>query len=103
MSADPFYRTPAWQRARAHVLHRNPICQWPACRHPSSHVDHIQSRRDAPARELDESNLQALCRAHHSSKTAQADGGFGNRKGVVVVRGCDAAGNPIDPNHRWNR
>lgn len=103
MPSDPFYRSQPWRRLRAITLRDFPACQVPGCPQPSSHVDHVQTRRQSPHRELDPSNVQALCVSHHSSKTAQADGGFGNRRGVAVLRvkGCDANGVPLDPSHRW--
>jgi 5-methylcytosine-specific restriction protein A len=36
---------------------------------PAAIVDHIEPIRDAPHRRLDPSNFQALCIAHHQSKT----------------------------------
>lgn len=70
------YSTPAWRALRAAFLAVHPMCQHPGCNERSSHVDHKRSRRrggsDAWA------NLQALCRSHHSEKTASQDGGFGN-------------------------
>jgi 5-methylcytosine-specific restriction enzyme A len=42
-------------------------------------VDHIVQLRVAPERKYDETNLQALCKPCHSTKTASEDGGFGRR------------------------
>ena len=71
-----FYASPPWRRLRALVLAQHPVCQ--ACdRQPSKHVDHIQSRRSAPRRQLDPTNMRALCPGCHGHKTATVDGGFG--------------------------
>jgi tetratricopeptide (TPR) repeat protein len=45
-------------------------------------VDHIVPHRADRKLFWDQSNWQALCRMHHSKKTATRDGGFGNRQGV---------------------
>ncbi|WP_423837057.1 HNH endonuclease [Sutterella wadsworthensis] len=43
-------------------------------------VDHIKPHRGDPILLFDEKNLQALCHACHSRKTASEDGGFGNER-----------------------
>lgn len=40
--------------------------------------------------------LQSLCAAHHNSYKQRLE-----RSGRVI--GCDTNGNPIDPNHHWNK
>src|ERR1700733_12938503 len=101
--SDPFYWSKPWRQLRDATLRAHPHCQVPGCPNRSDHVDHVESRRLAPARELDPTNVTAVCKPHHSSKTAQEDGGFGNprRKAVLRVKGCDANGVPLDPAHRW--
>jgi 5-methylcytosine-specific restriction endonuclease McrA len=42
----------------------------PASRLPATEVDHKTPIRIDPSRRLDWTNLQALCRRHHSQKTA---------------------------------
>ena len=74
--ADPFYKTAGWQRLRTIVLKRDPFCV--ECLKeqrftPSSHVDHIRSRRERPDLERDLANLQGLCQSCHNSKTATHD------------------------------
>lgn len=86
--------TSAWQRLRASVLAREPLC-----RHcvqagkvtPATDVDHISG--DPSDNRLEA--LQPLCHACHSRKTA-AD------HGKRVVHGCDEQGMPLDPAHPWN-
>jgi 5-methylcytosine-specific restriction protein A len=65
----------AWQRLRKLILARDPICKAQGCNQASSQVDHIVSRRRGGTD--DPSNLQGLCRGHHSSKTARTDSGWG--------------------------
>lgn len=97
MPGDPFYWSKPWRALRARTLANNQVC---ACGGRTSRVDHIQTRRQAPSRELDPTNLIAMCEPCHNAKTARHDGGFGNQ---VRMRGCDASGRPLDPNHHWNR
>jgi 5-methylcytosine-specific restriction protein A len=64
-----------WRKLRRLKLNADPMCQWPGCDRAATDVDHIRPR----ARGGDDSNanLQSLCHAHHSEKTAGHDGGFG--------------------------
>lgn len=105
MAKDPFYDSAAWRKARADYLAKHRTCEVPGCPKKSGHVDHKVPRARGGA-SLDDRNFQALCHSHHSSKTAQSDGGFGNRSGgkvKLVVKGADANGRPLDPNHHWNK
>ena len=45
---------------------------------PATDVDHIIPHKGNEDLMWDEENLQALCHACHSRKTAAEDGGFGN-------------------------
>lgn len=74
----------SWRRRRGQFLEDHPHCL--ICGKPANHVDHIVALAAGGAD--DESNWQPLCHAHHSQKTAQTDGGFGNRRG----RGVEIAG-----------
>lgn len=103
--ADPFYLSPSWRDFRRTVLRERQTCAVPGCNRKPTHLDHIKPRRQGGA-PLDRANVQALCHNHHSAKTAGSDGGFGNPVSPgkpLRVPGCDAAGNPIDPGHRWRR
>lgn len=105
MPGDPFYQSPEWRAFRKAYLRDHPTCQVLGCGKKAGHLDHIiaRARGGAP---LDRSNVQGLCHSHHSSKTAQADGGFGNRRKdapSLTVPGCAADGRPLDPTHPWNR
>lgn len=70
-----------WQRLRARFLYEHPLCE-ECLKHgrteAATDVDHIIPHRGDPALMWDEGNLQALCHACHSKKTASEDGGFGN-------------------------
>lgn len=63
----------------------------------AEHVDHIEAVPDPVMRNLhafwNERGLQSLCRSCHSRKTVT------ERNGKPHVLGCDADGNPVDPNH----
>lgn len=97
------YSTARWQRLRKAKLARDPVCQYcpPGRLTPATEVDHIlPMARGGDA--LDWDNLKSACRSCHSSKTAFEDGGFGRKPGRARVKGCDAQGVPLDPNHWWN-
>ncbi len=65
-----------WRKLRKMVLARNPMCQQQGCLLPATDVDHIIPIRKGGDNSSD--NLQALCHACHSRKTALEDGGFGH-------------------------
>lgn len=67
-----------WRKLRAAYLRSHPGCEWPdGCDQAATDVDHIVSLQAGGRNEW--RNLQALCHSHHSTKTYQYDGGFGNR------------------------
>lgn len=78
-----------WQRLRAAVLAREPLCR--DCKHVATDVDHD----DGDPSNNSAQNLVPRCHSCHSSKTMR------ERHGTVI--GCDASGIPNDPNHPWNR
>lgn len=48
------------------------ICQWPQCRRPMDHVDHVvplAELRPNDPRRYAHSNMQSLCEPHHRIKT----------------------------------
>jgi 5-methylcytosine-specific restriction endonuclease McrA len=63
-------------------------------------VDHIKRRRDGGSDALD--NLRSLCDQHDRQVKERPSGQRANA-GKLFVRGCDANGRPLDPNHPWNR
>jgi 5-methylcytosine-specific restriction endonuclease McrA len=69
----------AWRKLRAAFLTANPVCCHPGCGAPATEADHVLSVRERPDLRLDWDNLRALCKAHHSSRTAR-DQGYGRAK-----------------------
>jgi 5-methylcytosine-specific restriction protein A len=65
-----------WRKLRVSILARKPVCQM-CHREAAAEVDHIIPIRQGGNN--DESNLQALCKACHSRKTATEDGAFGRK------------------------
>ena len=63
----------AWRVRRAEHLRTHPTCV--VCGEVATDVDHVHRK------ELSD-ELQSMCHAHHSSKTARQDGGFGRPPGV---------------------
>jgi 5-methylcytosine-specific restriction protein A len=61
-----FYKSAAWTWARHQQLSREPNCR--ICGEPATAVDHVILIAEGGA-ELDEDNLQSLCRRHHNTKT----------------------------------
>lgn len=58
-----------WNTRRKRYLQDHPTCELPTCTHPSTDVHHLDGR--GPRGNNHDSNLQALCHAHHSSITAR--------------------------------
>ena len=67
-----------WRRIRKAHLKQHPLCAMcmaQGIEREGNHVDHIIPLAHGGTH--DPSNLQTLCHAHHSQKTARYDGGFG--------------------------
>ena len=67
----------AWRKIRAAHLAKHPYCE--RCPARATDVDHIIAKRNGGTD--DEDNLQSLCHAHHSSKTA-LEVGWGGKRGM---------------------
>lgn len=70
-----------WERVRAEWLRCFPNCVECQARNvltKATDVDHIHPHNGDPVLFFDRDNLQSLCHACHSRKTAAEDGGFGN-------------------------
>lgn len=68
------YGTPTWKRLRSEQLLREPWCRECArrgVRTRATDVDHVQDHKGDWTVFSDEANLQSLCHACHSRKTAQ--------------------------------
>ena len=88
-----------WRRLRARFLVDNPLCVM--CTDagrttPATELDHIKRHKGDSVLFYDPKNWQGLCAFHHRSIKAQME-----RSGTV--RGCNADGTPLDPNHHWNK
>lgn len=71
-----WYRTRRWFLLRAQVLAEQPYCPLCVCegvRIPCTDVDHVVRHDGQPDRFWDRHNLQGLCHAHHSAKTARGE------------------------------
>ena len=72
----------SWQKLREWWLRRNPLCVECAKNTrvtPATDLEHIVPHKGDKALFYNTKNLQGLCKACHSRKTASEDGGFGNR------------------------
>jgi len=68
------YTSARWLRLRAEVLRAEPFCR--ACqaqgrRTLTAEIDHVRKHEGDPGRFWDRSNLQGLCKACHTAKTAR--------------------------------
>lgn len=76
------YNSRAWKNLRAAHLRHFPLCAECLKRGivtAATDVDHIIPHRGDPSLMWNPNNLQSLCHACHSRKTAAEDGGFGNK------------------------
>jgi len=60
---NPLYSTTRWQRLRAVVLRRSPVCT--ECGRPATLVDHIVPISEG-GEQFDEANLRPLCAGCHA-------------------------------------
>ena len=89
----------AWKTLRAQVLAEEPLCRMCTARGlvvPATDVDHINNNTGDYTDDNRREALQSLCHECHSRKTAA-------EMGKSVTWGCDVNGNPLDPDHPWNR
>lgn len=104
---DPFYLSKEWRAAKLAVLKRDGyrcvVCRCSVAGKGKSRVDHIIPRSQGGA-PLDQTNLRTLCVTHdNQSHREKAAGGGGPRVERFIVKGLDADGRPLDPNHPWRR
>jgi 5-methylcytosine-specific restriction enzyme A len=101
MPRDPFYNTAAWKRLRKAKLAADPLCQYcpPGILSVANDVDHVVAI-NAGGDPYAWDNLRSACHECHSRKTLYIER---MGKGRVPVKGCDAAGRPLDPAHWWNK
>lgn len=95
------YSTVAWRRRRKSQLDAEPLCR--ACRKErritkATVADHIERATDEQS--FWHGALQSLCATHHNAKRqAESKGNQWRSK----MRGCDASGIPLDPEHEWSK
>ncbi|TCK37987.1 HNH endonuclease [Paraburkholderia sp. BL8N3] len=92
------YNTSQWRKLRAAQLHAHPVCLMCLAQGfdvKATVVDHIRPHKGDTRRFYDPANLQSLCKTCHDS-TKHLIELYG------MTPGCDADGNPTDPNHPWN-
>lgn len=88
----------AWQKRRKRQLDQHPLCA--LCMRMRGKVtaatvaDHIRPHKGD--RVLFAGPLQSLCESCHNSWKQELET-------TGHIRGCDLNGNPLDPNHPWNR
>ena len=97
--ADWPYTTARWQRLRKAKLSEVPLCE--TCERRgrkvvAEHVDHVVAIKQGGPAFPPMDGLRALCAPCHSIKTNALDRAGG--KGVAI-KGCDADGLPLDPDH----
>lgn len=99
--ADWPYSTARWQRLRKAKLSINPLCE-PCDRRgrnvQAGHVDHIVSIASGGDAFPVMEGLMSMCASCHSVKTMAKDRAGG--KGLAM-KGCDADGLPLDPDHAF--
>jgi 5-methylcytosine-specific restriction endonuclease McrA len=87
-----------WRRLRAAFLAEHPLCKMCGDRGrvtAATVVDHKKAI-SAGGDPWDWDNLQSLCVTdHNAAKRSQEATGH--------LRGCDVDGNPLNPEHHWNR
>lgn len=74
-----WYHGGRYRAARDAFMAEHPLCA--LCGAPSSDLDHKKPHKGDLRLFWDTDNWQALCAGCHSRKTAEEDGGFGNRRG----------------------
>lgn len=87
------YNSRAWKLTRKYQLNSNPLCK--ICNNPASVVDHVIAHR-GNEKLFFHGELQSLCATCHNSYKQRFE-----KSGKVL--GFDENGNPVDPNHIWNK
>ena len=77
-----------WKKLRLMVLARSPLCV--RCQSPGKDVDHIMPKAKGGADTM--ANLQVLCHACHSKKTAREDQLSGRRRKIFRDHGGEKKG-----------
>ena len=106
---DPRYGSWRWKRLSRKVRTERDRCEGD-CRgyYASKYADHVIEVSDdtSDANFFNEANIAPLCARCHGRKTkreAARRAGMRPPKFGPVIRGCDADGMPIDPDHPWRK
>ncbi len=68
----------AWRRTRGRYIKTHPTCEEPGCTQPAETVDHLDDLGPNGPNGHRDSNLHALCKPHHSKRTARRTPGGWN-------------------------
>ena len=106
MARNTYYQSSHWKALKKACHERDGWkCVVPGCTSPRGKgltCDHIETRPNVsyptPADVLP--NTRTLCDFHDRQIKEKADGER-RKGGVATVKGCDADGWPLDPNHSW--
>jgi len=81
-----------WRKVRAAYLAAHPLCVEDDCGAASAIADHLDGMGPLGERGSDWSNLEAVCKRCHNSRTLRYDGGWGNprRPRPSMVSRCTA-------------
>lgn len=108
--ANPFYYSAEWRGVRWEALQRDDyrcvVCGADVSGSGQARVDHIKPLSTHPELGLCLDNLRTLCPEHDNQahrEKGRRGSGHGGRQERFEIRGCDASGRPLDPNHPWNR
>ena len=91
-----FLRSREWKQIRHAHLQQEPLCRFCKLRGrvvAATEVDHIQDPRGDYFLQRAPDNFRSLCKPCHSRRTHSRGG----------IKGTDANGRPIDPDHPWNK
>lgn len=89
-----FYNSHRWQKIRAAIRSRYPVCQ--VCHDALSEQVH---HKDGDWRNNDPANLEGICKDCHASESGRQH--REKQGGVNTERGSDIDGAPLDPAHHW--
>jgi 5-methylcytosine-specific restriction protein A len=68
-----------WRRTRGRYLQLHPTCEEPGCTEPAIDVHHLDGLGPLGPRGHQHHNLLALCKTHHSQRTAREQPGGWNQ------------------------
>lgn len=105
--ADWPYNTVQWKQLRLIKLRADPMCE--PCIDAgritlANTVDHVVPISTGGPAFPTLAGLTSMCPSCHGAKTARGveAGAVRTRRAVQPRKGCDAAGNPLDPAHPWS-